>query len=96
MNISLALFTCMKPCCGCTSDDLPYDRIPAEATEVLFTNLGLEQDHPVVVYSECTFPKVSAAAISDGLEQALVAYPFPVGCRKVMLLDGGLSRMAIR
>jgi thiosulfate/3-mercaptopyruvate sulfurtransferase len=70
----------------------PVQWIPAEAAEVLFTNLGLEQDHPVVVYSECTLPKVSAAAISDGLEQALVAYTFArFGCRKVMLLDGGLA-----
>jgi thiosulfate/3-mercaptopyruvate sulfurtransferase len=70
----------------------PVQWIPAEAAEVLFTNLGLEQDHPVVVYSECTLPKVSAAAISDGLEQALVAYTLArFGCRRVMLLDGGLT-----
>ena len=70
----------------------PVQWIPAEAADVLFTNLGLEQDHPVVVYSECTLPKISAAAISDGLEQALVAYTLArFGLRKVMLLDGGLA-----
>jgi thiosulfate/3-mercaptopyruvate sulfurtransferase len=70
----------------------PVQWIPAEAAQVLFTNLGIEQDSPVVVYSECTLPKLSSASISDGLEQALVAYTLArFGCRKVMLLDGGLA-----
>ena len=70
----------------------PVQWIPAEAAHVLFTTLGIEQDSPVVVYSECTLPKLSPATTSDGLEQALVAYTLArFGCRKVMLLDGGLA-----
>ena len=70
----------------------PVQWIPAEAAQVLFANLGIEQDSPVVVYSECTLPKVSSATISDGLEQALVAYTLArFGWRNVMLLDGGLA-----
>jgi thiosulfate/3-mercaptopyruvate sulfurtransferase len=70
----------------------PVQWIPAEAAHVLFTTLGIEQDNPVVVYSECTLPKLSSASISDGLEQALVAYTLArFGCRNVMLLDGGLA-----
>ncbi|MCU0631247.1 MAG: sulfurtransferase, partial [Methanoregulaceae archaeon] len=70
----------------------PLQWIPAEAAQVLFANLGIEQDKPVVVYSECTIPNVSSATMSDGLEQALVAYTLArFGCRNVMLLDGGLA-----
>jgi thiosulfate/3-mercaptopyruvate sulfurtransferase len=70
----------------------PVQWIPAGATHVLFTTLGIEQDSPVVVYSESTIPKLSSALISDGLEQSLVAYTLArFGCRKVMLLDGGLA-----
>jgi thiosulfate/3-mercaptopyruvate sulfurtransferase len=70
----------------------PVQWIPAETAQVLFANLGIEQDSPVMVYSECTLPKVSSAAISDGLEQAVVAYTLArFGCRNVMLLDGGLA-----
>jgi thiosulfate/3-mercaptopyruvate sulfurtransferase len=61
----------------------PVQWIPAEAAQVLFANLGIEQDHPVVVYSEGTLPKLSAAALSDGLEQTFLAYttrlPIPPG-----------------
>jgi thiosulfate/3-mercaptopyruvate sulfurtransferase len=70
----------------------PVQWIPAGAAHVLFTTLGIEQDSPVVVYSECALPKLSSPTISDGLEQALVAYTLVrFGCRKVMLLDGGLA-----
>ena len=70
----------------------PVQWIPAEAAQMLFANLGIEQDHPVVVYSECTLPKLSAAALSDGLEQIFLAYTLiRFGFQKVMLLDGGLA-----
>jgi thiosulfate/3-mercaptopyruvate sulfurtransferase len=70
----------------------PVQWIPAEGAQVLFSTLGIEQDRPVVVYSECTFPKLPSTSISDGLEQALVAYTLArFGCRNVMLLDGGLA-----
>jgi thiosulfate/3-mercaptopyruvate sulfurtransferase len=70
----------------------PVQWIPAEGAQVLFSTLGIEQDRPIVVYSECTLPKLPSTSISDGLEQALVAYTLArFGCRNVMLLDGGLA-----
>jgi len=71
----------------------PVQWISPEAAQILFSTLGIEQDSLVVVYSECTTPGLSSAPGGDGLEQALVAYTLArFGCRKVMLLDGGLTK----
>jgi thiosulfate/3-mercaptopyruvate sulfurtransferase len=67
--------------------------ISAEGAQVLFSTLGIEEDSPVVVYSECPSQNSSGAAMGDGLEQAFLAYTLArFGCRKVMLLDGGLTK----
>ncbi len=93
MNIYPVPFTLTKGCCGCISDDLRSSGSQAEAAQVLFTTLGIEQDRPVVVYSEYTPPGLSSAAGSDGLEQMLVAYTLArFGCRNIKLLDGGLAK----
>ena len=71
----------------------PVQWISPEAAQVLFSTLGIELDSPVVVYSECVPSGSVSAPGGDGLEQALVAYTLArFGCRKVMLLDGGLRR----
>ena len=71
---------------------LPVKWISPEAAQVLFSTLGFEQDRPVVVYSGTRSLTSSSAATSDGLEQTLVAYSLArFGCRKVMVLDGGLA-----
>ena len=70
----------------------PVQWISAEGAQVLFSTLGIEEDSPVVVYSECPSFRSSGAAMGDGLEQAFLAYTLArFGCRKVMLLDGGLT-----
>jgi thiosulfate/3-mercaptopyruvate sulfurtransferase len=71
---------------------IPVRWIPAGLAQVLFRTLGLEQDHPVVVYSECRQKNASASASSDGMEAAFIAYSLArFGCRRVMILDGGLD-----
>jgi thiosulfate/3-mercaptopyruvate sulfurtransferase len=72
---------------------IPVRWIPAELAHVLFRILGLEQDNPVVVYSECRSKNSSASVASDGLEASFVAYSLVrFGCRRVMILDGGFEQ----
>jgi thiosulfate/3-mercaptopyruvate sulfurtransferase len=72
---------------------IPVRWIPAELAQVLFRTLGFEKDRPVVVYSACRPAGASVAATGDGLEAAFVAYSLArFGCRRVMILDGGLDR----
>lgn len=72
---------------------LPVRWIPAELAQALFRTLGLEQDRPIVVYSECTPKSVPPSMFSDGLEAPFVAYSLArFGCRNVMILDGGLDQ----
>jgi len=72
---------------------LPVKWISPGAAQVLFSTLGFEQDRPVVVYSGTRSLTSSSTATSDGLEQTLVAYSLArFGCRKVMVLDGGLAK----
>ena len=71
----------------------PVQWVSPEGAQVLFSTLGIEEDSPVVVYSECPCSQSSGAARGDGLEQAFLAYTLArFGCRKVMLLDGGLAK----
>lgn len=72
---------------------IPSQWISPMAAEILFSSLGFEQDHPVVVYSESRAPSPSYSVTSDGMEQSLVAYTLArFGCREVLILDGGLSK----
>ena len=71
----------------------PVKWISPEAAQVLFSTLGFEQDRPVVIYSGNRPLASSSTTTSDGLEQTLVAYSLArFGCRKVMVLDGGLAK----
>jgi thiosulfate/3-mercaptopyruvate sulfurtransferase len=71
----------------------PVQWISPVAAEVLFSILGFEQDYPIVVYSDSKPQSPSLSVSSDGLEQFLVAYSLArFGCRKVLILDGGLSK----
>jgi thiosulfate/3-mercaptopyruvate sulfurtransferase len=71
----------------------PVQWISPASAEILFSLLGVEQDCPVVVYSETKPRSTSSAITSDGLEQSLVAYSLArFGCRKVLILDGGFSK----
>jgi thiosulfate/3-mercaptopyruvate sulfurtransferase len=71
----------------------PVQWISPDAAHVLFSTLGIEEDHPIVVYSDSIPPGHVSAVSGDGLEQTLVAYTFArFGCRNVMLLDGGLAK----
>jgi thiosulfate/3-mercaptopyruvate sulfurtransferase len=71
----------------------PVKWISPEVAEVLFSTLGIEQDRPVVVYSGTRPLTTFSTATGDGLEQTLVAYSLArFGCRKVMVLDGGLAK----
>lgn len=76
---------------------IPTRWIPAELAQVLFRNLGLEQDRPIVVYSEFRPKNSSAPVAGDGLEAAFVAYSLArFGCRRVMILDGGLGLWKVK
>ena len=71
----------------------PLQWISPLAAEILFSTLGFEQDSPIVVYSDSKPRSASSGITSDGLEQSLVAYSLArFGCRKVLILDGGLSK----
>jgi thiosulfate/3-mercaptopyruvate sulfurtransferase len=71
----------------CHTGNTPVRWIAPDAAEFLFSSLGIEPDRPVVVYSE------GAPSGGDGQEQYLVAYTLArFGCRRVMVLDGGLNR----
>jgi thiosulfate/3-mercaptopyruvate sulfurtransferase len=71
----------------------PVRWIAADAAELLFSTLGIEQDKPVVVYCSAGKAGDPFAGGGDGLEQYLAAYTLArFGCRKVLLLDGGLDR----
>ncbi|PKL70457.1 MAG: sulfurtransferase [Methanomicrobiales archaeon HGW-Methanomicrobiales-1] len=72
---------------------MPVRWIPAEAAQVLFRTLGLGQDNPIVVYSANRPANASAAAAGDGMEAGIIAYSLVrFGCRRVMILDGGLEQ----
>ena len=72
---------------------IPVRWIPPELAQVLFCTLGLEQNRPIVVYSESR-PKNSPATVAgDGLEAGFIAYSLVrFGYRHVMILDGGLGQ----
>ena len=71
----------------------PFQWISPLAAEILFSNLGFEQDHPIVIYSDSKTQSASSDITSDGLEQSLVAYSLArFGCRNVLILDGGFSK----
>lgn len=66
----------------------PVQWISPEAAQVILSTIGIEQDRPVVVYSDGSFQPGN-----DGLEQTLVAYTLArFGSRNVMVLDGGLFK----
>jgi thiosulfate/3-mercaptopyruvate sulfurtransferase len=68
----------------------PVRWISPEAAQILFSTIGVEQDRPVVVYSENINQAPSLHHGNDGIEQTLVAYSLArFGCRNVMILDGG-------
>jgi thiosulfate/3-mercaptopyruvate sulfurtransferase len=72
---------------------LPVRWITAEAAQILFRTLGINEDHPVVVYSACRKADVPLVSAGDGLEAAFIAYSLVrFGCRRVMILDGGLDQ----
>lgn len=72
---------------------IPVRWIPAGMAQELFSTLGIEQDSPVVVYSASRPNNAPAAATGDGLEAGFIAYSLiRFGCRKVMILDGGLDQ----
>lgn len=72
---------------------IPVRWIPAELAQVLFRTLGLDQDCPIVVYSESRPKNSSAPVTDDGLEAGFIAYSLArFGCRHVMILDGGLGQ----
>ena len=72
---------------------IPVRWIPPESAQSLLRTLGFGQDSPIVVYSGSRQNTVSSSGTGDGLEQAFVAYTLArFGCRRVMLLDGGLDR----
>jgi thiosulfate/3-mercaptopyruvate sulfurtransferase len=72
---------------------LPVRWIPAGVAQALFRTLGFEQDSPIVVYAEGKPAEAPAAASGDGMEAAFVAYSLVrFGCRRVMILDGGLGQ----
>jgi thiosulfate/3-mercaptopyruvate sulfurtransferase len=71
----------------------PVRWISPEAAQIILSTLGVEQDHPVVVYSDTMPPADSPQTGNDGLEQPFVAYSLVrFGCRNVMILDGGLVK----
>ena len=68
----------------------PVRWISPEAAQILLSTIGVEQDRPVVVYSENIHHTPSSHHGNDGIEQTLVAYSLArFGCRNVMILDGG-------
>jgi thiosulfate/3-mercaptopyruvate sulfurtransferase len=72
---------------------IPVRWIPPEMAQVLFRTLGLEQDSPIVIYSESRPKNSSVPVAGDGLEAGFVAYSLiRFGCRRVMILDGGLGQ----
>ncbi len=72
---------------------IPVRWIPAELAQVLFRTLGLGQDNPIVVYSVHKPAHASAPAAGDGMEAGIIAYSLVrFGCRRVMILDGGLEQ----
>ena len=72
---------------------IPVRWIPPELAQALFRTLGLEQDSPIVIYSESRQKNLPATVAGDGLEAGFVAYSLVrFGCRRVMILDGGLGQ----
>jgi thiosulfate/3-mercaptopyruvate sulfurtransferase len=71
----------------------PVRWISPEAAQNIFSTLGIEQDRPIVVYSDTLPPEASPRTGNDGLEQPFIAYSLVrFGCRNVMILDGGLLK----
>ena len=71
----------------------PVHWISPEAAQIILSTIGVEQDRPVVVYSDSIPMTLSSQPGNDGLEQTLVAYSLArFGCRNVMVLDGGLLK----
>ncbi len=76
---------------------IPVRWIPAGMAQALFRTLGLGEQSPVVVYSEGRPKDGLAGAPGDGLEAGFVAYSLVrYGCRRVMILDGGLEQWRAR
>ncbi|MCK9592081.1 MAG: sulfurtransferase [Methanoregula sp.] len=71
----------------------PVRWISPEAAQIVLSTIGVEQDRPVVVYSDTSPLATSPQTGNDGLEQTFVAYSLArFGCRNVMILDGGLLK----
>jgi len=72
---------------------LPARWIPAGAARHLLGTLGIGAESPVAVYTGCGKDGVLPhGPCGDGLEAPLVAYSLVrFGCRRVMILDGGLD-----
>jgi thiosulfate/3-mercaptopyruvate sulfurtransferase len=72
---------------------IPVRWIPAGQAQVLFSNLGCEQNSTIVVYSASRPGNAMGSPAGDGLEAAFVAYSLVrFGCRRVMILDGGFDQ----
>jgi len=71
----------------------PVRWISPETAQIVLSTIGIEQDRPVVVYSDTASLATSPQTGDDGLEQTFVAYSLArFGCRNVMILDGGLLK----
>jgi len=68
---------------------LPAQYVPPVAVEAIFRRLGLEADHPMVVYTG----KGAFSGWGNGLEQTMAAYSLArFGMNQVYVLDGGLEQ----
>ncbi len=71
---------------------MPDRWIPPDLAQMLLSTLGISEDCPVVVYTDCRETGAVPSA-GDGLEAAVVAYSLiRFGCRRILILDGGLGQ----
>jgi len=71
----------------------PVRWISPETAQIVFSTIGVDQDRPVVVYSDSPPREPSSHGRNDGFGQTLVAYSLArFGCRNVMILNGGLVK----
>jgi len=69
---------------------IPTRWISPAAAQIILSTMGIEENRPVVVYSDSKPKTPLLQPVNNGLEQTLVAYCLArFGCRKVKILNGG-------
>jgi thiosulfate/3-mercaptopyruvate sulfurtransferase len=72
---------------------LPAVFVPPEVLQPVFSQVGLQPNRPVVIYSASGRYSKCAAGLGDGLEQTMMAYSLiRYGHNNVYILDGGLEK----